>query len=326
EVGYDINDTLAAGLFKYFVQGNKKNYYSYFIKAGLIKITKKYNTLHLNFVLNYSPQKIGTGEYKFYNLPFDSYGKLKQNINYIGFEFAYGLSMTKNYKIKKTKKTILDNQIKFSLLPIVYKKIKFFHYGVELLKSDPGFGGEATISYSKHLKNNLCFNIGLGFNLQPYSIYYNFEAPENSIFSEYKNLKLSKNYTDYMLVFPLSLQKIITSKNGHLFSLEAGIKFNKVLNSPHLGKICDIYENKTLFDITYYETKKNLYSIFIKAGMIKLIKNNNTLHLNIILNYSPQKIESCDYEFYNLPYESCGVIENRVNYIGIEFAYGLNLF
>lgn len=75
---------------------------SYFLKIGLLKFTRSYNTFQYNVVVNYSPRLIGEGLFSFSYLPFESYGKIKQGINYLGIEFTYGFSLKKNRKAKQT--------------------------------------------------------------------------------------------------------------------------------------------------------------------------------------------------------------------------------
>jgi len=83
-------------LFSFHLEDTRKRHLvSYFLKLGIIKSTKKHNSFHFNIVANYSPTKIAKGWYMFYNLGYDSYGTVEQNINYIGFEFVYGLSLSK---------------------------------------------------------------------------------------------------------------------------------------------------------------------------------------------------------------------------------------
>ncbi len=77
---------------------NKKYLVSYPLKFGIIKKTKKYNSFNFNVVLNYSPNKLAKGWYKFYELGYDSYGTIEQNINYIGFECVYGFTLIKSKK------------------------------------------------------------------------------------------------------------------------------------------------------------------------------------------------------------------------------------
>lgn len=93
---YAIDDSTEVLQFDYeLVNSENRNIISYFIKAGLLKMTNKFNLFQVNLIMNYSPKNIGTGWYKFYELNFDSYGTIKQNINYIGFEFSYGWTLSK---------------------------------------------------------------------------------------------------------------------------------------------------------------------------------------------------------------------------------------
>ncbi len=86
-------------LFEFQLENNyQKNFISYFAKIGLSNQTKKLNTLNANIIINYCPQKIGMGYYRFYNLPFESKGQTSLGINFIGLELSYGLTLTKRFK------------------------------------------------------------------------------------------------------------------------------------------------------------------------------------------------------------------------------------
>ena len=60
--------------------------FTYFFKIGYLHKMKKRN-LGINLIYNYSKQNIMEGTYHFYNLPYESYGTIENNINYIGIEF-----------------------------------------------------------------------------------------------------------------------------------------------------------------------------------------------------------------------------------------------
>ena len=95
EVNTDVS------LFEFYIKDTRrKHLISYFIKFGLVKLNSKQNTLHFSLVANYSPNKIGEGWYRFNNLTYDSYGTVKQNINYIGLELTRGLTLSKRLKQK----------------------------------------------------------------------------------------------------------------------------------------------------------------------------------------------------------------------------------
>lgn len=71
----------------------KQNTLSYFLKIGLIKMNKIGDSFHVNLVANYSPSTVVSGTYEFFNLGYESRGTMEQNINYIGLELSYGLSL-----------------------------------------------------------------------------------------------------------------------------------------------------------------------------------------------------------------------------------------
>ena len=71
------------------------SFFSYFLKAGLVKFNNRYNSWHCNLVYQFSPAKIGTGNYYFNELEFESYGSHKQSVNYLGLEIIYGLTLSK---------------------------------------------------------------------------------------------------------------------------------------------------------------------------------------------------------------------------------------
>lgn len=239
--------------------------------------------------------------------------------------------------VNKSEFTFKD-QIKFSLSPVLYDNLTVNHWGKKLLKSKPVFSGEAVISYYYQLKNDMGINIGAGLGLAPYYLNYYFKAPDNSIFrtghykDDYEYLGNIKHYeyVQFMWVFPLSIQKLIERDENKYYSIEAGIKLNRVVAYPYEITVGETYviddtTEARLFDFQLLSTKKNLVSYFIKAGLIKITKKQNTFQLNAVLHYSFSKIGIGYYEFQNLPYESRGQVSQNINYIGLEFIYGLSL-
>lgn len=232
----------------------------------------------------------------------------------------------------------LDDQIKFSISPVMYENLRISNWGEKLLKSRVTFSAEASILYYKYLKNNFGINIGVGLGLVPYNIHYGFNAPENSIFQTgiYKNeySYLDDNLYDYVQsiwTFPISIEKFIKHKPNLYYSIEAGLKLNRVVAFPYEisnGYVYGINDSTDarLFDFYLTGTKKNIFSYFLKVGLLKKLENQNSLQFNLILNFSFTKIGIGYYEFENLPYESRGQIGESINYIGFEFVYGLTLF
>jgi len=232
----------------------------------------------------------------------------------------------------------LDDQIKFSLSPVMYDNLRISNWGEDLLKSRVTFSAEASILYYKNLKNNFGINIGMGLGLVPYNIHYGFNAPENSIFQTgiYKDdySYLSDTYYEYVQsiwTFPISIQKLIKYKPNLYYSIEAGLKLNRVIAFPYeiaygAEYVINDSIDARLFNFYLSGTQKNIFSYFLKVGLLKRLKSQNTFQFNLMLNFSFQEIGIGYYEFENLPYESRGQIGQNINYIGFEFVYGLSLF
>ena len=231
------------------------------------------------------------------------------------------------------------SQIRFSVSPILYDNLTLSHEGEKLLNASPTLSAETYLSYHQPIYKDYAINLGVGITLPAFNTNYNFEAPDNSIFQtgEYSNgyKKLLGNdywYESTMYIFPISLNKIFSSRNSDIiYSLDIGIKLNKCntnwgLKSRDYYYISEQDPYVTLLNLNL-ETgeKENILSYFIKVGLIKGNKIGDSFHVNLVANYSPKLIASGSYEFFNLGYESSGSIEQNINYIGIEFSYGLSL-
>lgn len=77
-------------------QKDKQVLFSYFLKAGATYTTKRNNGYFVNIVANYSPQIASEGSYLLRAIGGDSYGSFKKNINYLGLEVGYALTLCKN--------------------------------------------------------------------------------------------------------------------------------------------------------------------------------------------------------------------------------------
>jgi hypothetical protein len=74
---------------------NKRFLFSYFLKVGASYTTKRNDCLFFNIVANYSPQKALTANYMIHAIDGDSFGNYKQNLNFLGLEVGYALSLCK---------------------------------------------------------------------------------------------------------------------------------------------------------------------------------------------------------------------------------------
>ncbi|HOG19667.1 MAG TPA: hypothetical protein PKW37_04420 [Salinivirgaceae bacterium] len=246
-----------------------------------------------------------------------------------------GLTTGYAQETEQNENLIFDKQIRFSLSPIVYDNLKIKHQGKKHLKSSPTISGEALISYYNHIYKGYGINIGVGLNVAPYNLNYNFKAPENSIFltgnNKYEYLDLRDyDYPSVMYVFPISVNKVLPIKNS-IFSIDIGAKYQTLMSKDFttiIGSSYCIDDNNTCVDLFNFQIddagKRHIVSYFLKLGIIKCTKKHNSFHFNVVANYSPTKIGKGWYEFYNLGYDSYGTVEQNINYIGFEFVYGLS--
>ena len=236
---------------------------------------------------------------------------------------------------KKKSDLMPNSQVRISLSTVYYDGLYFSHHGKKLLKSLPSPSYESTISFNKYIANNFSLNLGIGIGALSFNIYYHFEAPVNSVFynpniSRKQNvLELNDNSRFNTWILPFSIQKLINNQN-HYYNLEIGIKYNKTFI---------FYDEKTvetsylITDSTGYglfrqflaDKKQVFISYFFKLGLIQFTKKQHSYCFNLVINYSPVIFAEGWYKFYNLPFESYGEIKQRVNYIGVEFLYGLTL-
>lgn len=230
---------------------------------------------------------------------------------------------------------IPKSQIKFSGVAMLYDNIKIFHWKNEILKSKPCYSGEITINYQRLVKNNFFLNFGIGIGLAPYNL--------NFYISDIENEFINHNFLDFndydyfsgLHIFPISLQKIIKNKKkeNKFYNIEFGVKDNRVVAYPYLNTtglsstLKNVNRSSSFFRRGFWNDNiRNIPSIFIKTGLIKLTKKQNTLNLNLVANYSPYYIGLGWYEFYFIDTPSYGSLYQNINYIGFEFSYGIGLW
>lgn len=237
-------------------------------------------------------------------------------------------------------KFIFKNQLRVSITGALYDNLELNNVGQQLLKSKTCVSGEAIVSFYQHIIHGFGLNFGFGLSIAPFNYNFNFESPPGSIFQtgpykeDYKYLSGSQTtYIQDLYIFPISVQKIIPIKKTKnlYYNLELGIKMNIKTAFPYEISSNNIYviDDSTevnLLDFYLYDTgKRNFISYFLKIGILKVTKKDNSLNYNLVFHYSPQNIGSGWYRFYELNFDSYGTVNQNINYIGIEFKYGLTL-
>ena len=236
-----------------------------------------------------------------------------------------------------TTKWLDNNQIKFSLVTSVLEKVDIVDYSLncQLLNSYPMPGIEASASYYLHLNKGWGLNLGIGGGIAFYNLHYEIELPEDT-YSPYidtsgtATTKFNKSdITQKYLTIPISVQKSFRFPNNKntFHIIEAGARLNFLFKNNL--EIVGTYpisetENSTLFKADLRNSNKIKGSGYLKYGIQTILKNQNTFQCNIVLHYSPAEPNFGSYEFTHID-NSYAFLSQKINYIGLEFIYGLTL-
>lgn len=224
---------------------------------------------------------------------------------------------------------INSKQIRFSFSPVLYDNLKINNHGKKHIKSYPCFSGELDILYYHPIKYSYGIALGVGIGLFPDNVHYKFKLPPATVWHDLEEADAS--FYDYFIIgsnFRFSINKIFKK----YVNIEIGVKYNKIYSYPFEISGSEsvvnenLYDSVMIFDYTIEDAGDQvIISYFIKFGIIKITKNRNTVHLNFIANYSPTILGEGEYKYYNLGYESYGTLEQNINYIGFELAWGITL-
>lgn len=229
-------------------------------------------------------------------------------------------------------------QIRFSVTTSLYDQLKIQNNGESLFNSSLGLGGEVMVIYSQPIISGIRINGGFGLSLIPYNYSYHFLVPPGSIFEPLSNTPIyfsTQGMYPYevksVITFPISLQKTIAlnRRNSWQLNFEVGIKLNAKQSFPYSinNRSSVQFSDQTKAEYFRFDFdsagKRNYVSYTLKTGVLKYNSKNNSFHCNLVLQYSPVIFGTGIYQFSHLGFESYGTVEQHVNYIGLELAYGL---
>lgn len=219
------------------------------------------------------------------------------------------------------------NYLKLSATGSLYLPLNIASFGEKVLSSSSMPSSEASIYYSRSLKNNFGVNIGLSFSVAPYIYKYN--GVKTAGF--YSNSFRKADYSQNIYALPISLQKSIPFKNKqnihHLFEL--GVKANYVNTESYKTAIgvatSPTADDMKIFEMQMYGKQKLFLSGFAKYGLQFAFKNESYMQCSFVLQYSPSEIRAGRFEFSNSPFVSYGQVSQKVNYVGVELGYAFPL-
>ena len=231
------------------------------------------------------------------------------------------------------------SQIRFSVTPALYSPLEINSRGASILYSDPAFGGEYAITFSKMLGSGFGLEAGLGIATIPYNYSYDFEPAPGSPLHDGSPVGSSNffvspptSYSEGAIIFPFTLVKIVPlNQKNHLFlNFAAGFKLNIMSGFPYSGSArysSRMGEDPAIQFLRYeYDSATESYMAYnFKVGLINFNERFNSFHCNIVGQYSPATLVTGTFEFQELGYLSEGTTEVHNTFIGLELAYGLSL-
>lgn len=226
------------------------------------------------------------------------------------------------------------NQIRFALNNVFFDKLETSNIsGHNYYKTGYAFGTPVAIYYHQPIAKGWGINVGTGIMTKKNKAGYSPEFPENSIFYGSPEGQEEIVNTNWCAVwyFPVTIEKMFPLKRNAI-STELGVCFNNNFTRETMEEDCLIYlgsdtssPSELLFRHRIDYNRQITLSYMAKAGYIFFLKNNNTIQLNILANYSPQVFGEGKYWFYNLPEKNYGTIKENINYFGWEILFGLTL-
>lgn len=221
---------------------------------------------------------------------------------------------------------IVDKQFSFSAGVNVHQKLQIQTLNGEqqyfsFAYPSPDFG----VQYTKHLYGPFSAILGVHMTVDMIGKYW--FVPSTDFLDGDKDIT-SLNAVYY---FPLFLNVNVFEKNNFLIKSSVGVKFNYFFPTDLTSTIFIADKVNDTIEHQVFESKLNSIqnqektwfpSYCIKLGATYFFKNLNTLTCNLQLNYTPGNIKEGTFAFDYITNPSSGTVQQRNNYIGLEFAYG----
>lgn len=236
---------------------------------------------------------------------------------------------------------INNTQIRFWLKPVLMNNIKFKHYGEKIIKSSPFISFEAGFGLKQRLYENLSVNVDIGYTAVFYQFKFDFEAKIEPVKGTQHD-HYTAEFLQGIYVIPISLQYETLRKGKLNYFAELGIRINITDQFPYLASVEDGMSyflgdlvppdsngNQDIDIFSMRMENKDVLGVFVsyfmKAGLVFTTKKNHTFNLALVANYYPKPVYKGDYQFLNTPFDSYGDVSLGINYIGLEFAFGLTV-
>ncbi len=241
---------------------------------------------------------------------------------------------------------VIKKQIQISFSPVVYSKVSIDNQGEKILSAKNILSGVFSLGYRQNIIHQWNANIDLSISevaqkVQiPYEIIFDTVTNTAQLGGKFKFI----NDNRYVPVATLSLsidKWFATNKKYIFYSLQTGVGLSRLLNYPYNERVGFGFKDSILvFDYNIKSEYLQVVNGFVKFGIAKVTsvkevylgnelkkrtKGQNTIQVNIVFNYSLQSILRGEYEFYHFSFKSSGTTRLNMNYVGVEFKWGITL-
>lgn len=231
---------------------------------------------------------------------------------------------------------IPKTQFRLNISPTFYNQLKIENSGANWLKSNPAFGGTIGIGLYQKVYNDFGVTANVNLGIFTYNMNYYFQSKvdhpdvtfddqdlKNTDYIPFVNynfgVSYKLNYTFFKQILSPTIGIGIMRNTLPTFDISVGSSIYIDEQEPNLR----IFDSNVTDYTNSNESSFSFNSYYLTLGVVKQNKKHNTLHLNLIVNYTHRKIGKGQYQFSNLEKESNGTTKLGFNYIGLEFVYGL---
>ncbi len=208
----------------------------------------------------------------------------------------------------------------------VLNKLTIHSEGEPMLKAKNTIAPLIEIEYYKSIYKSFGLKTGTGFNFVPFNTNFSFSVDrENGISGDFYESQYEYNIVNFNIY--LLISKFFRINDKFSTSVEMGIKYNYISKNSLPISIGYSYYNQVgdtslhfLSFMIYHN--KDCFSFMGNVNFLYHISRKSTLIAGLTFNYSPVYVANGYYSFENLPWESYGIVELGIDYLGLKIGYG----
>ena len=218
------------------------------------------------------------------------------------------------------------NIVRLEMAGAFMNRMKIEHFAVPTLQSNPSISPIVGLAYYRKLYKSFGLGFSFGGLVIPINQNYKFDIAQNDRMDGAYDLI---DYDYHLVNFTTSLvleKYVFLNKHINLFA-GIGAQYNYIYSwkSTLTGyRSFDELQQSFLFFHSYIGKSGDyeFLSYLLKIGTSFKFGKHHLLQSSILANIYNKPIGTGYYEFGNLPFESYGTLELKMNYIGLQLSYG----